>query len=256
MLPFLRPLAKRTPHWLLNLDPGAIEQGPGRWMDHLVKDALVYPGSGLDGSPVRQFNGVIHSYIFADYGIARQELVEQLRRPRTTGTGFAHHDLVALAEFDPAPLIRGAHPAFIHEPSAFARSGPPLGIWAVYQGNEGSRARFSFLFLGVEAIQALAALFPERAPRALLIQEHGFGGNCWGNFSDPVFGLAGRWGGPPEILILGPNHHLDAWRRSGRSLGTDLATESMHRNVREIIWSGRTGARGCRADETLVEPFA
>lgn len=215
-------------------------------MDHLVKDALVYPGSGLDGSPVRQFNGVIHSFIFADYGIGRQELLEQLRRPRATGTGFAHHDLVALAEFDPVPLVRDAHPAFIHEPSGFAQPGPPLGIWAVYQGNEGSRARFSFLFLGVEAIQALAALFPERAPRALLVQEHGFGGNCWGNFSEPVMGLAGRWGSPPEILILGPNHRLDDWRRSGRSLGTDLATESMHRNEREIIWSGHAGDRGGR----------
>lgn len=236
MLPSLTFLAHATPTWLMNLNPSDIQKGPGPWMKHLVEDALVYPGSGLDGSPVRQCTGAFHSFIFLDYGTRKAKVISELKRQRKTGTGFAHHHLVGLVEFDPTPFVANVDPCFIHQDSGDSQIEPPYGIWAVYESNgPGPTERFSFLFLGMEAIQALAALYPATAPRGLVVQEHGFGGNCWGNFSEQIMSLAEHWKGLPEILILGPNHHLGKWLGAAQTLGCDIATESMHQESREIV---------------------
>jgi hypothetical protein len=236
MLPILEHLAQATPNWLQNLQSSDIQGGPVPWMKHLVEDAMVYPGAGLDGSPVRQCNGVLHSFIFLDYGTPKTEVLAELTRQRKSGTGFAHHRLMDLVEFDPSPLVSQAAPEFTHEGENHHQSAPSYGIWAVFESTKsGPPERFSFLFLSTEAIQALAALFPSNAPRGLVVQEHGFGGNCWHSFSEEVLKMAHRWNGTPEILILGPNHNLSLWCGWGESLGTDVAVESMHQNVREVM---------------------
>ena len=237
MIPNLEHLAQATPNWLRNLTSDDIQGGPGPWMKHLVEDALVYPGAGLDGSPVRQCNGVLHSFIFLDYGTPKAEVLSELTRQRRNGTGFAHHRLVELVEFDPSPLVRCAAPEFMREGENHHHSASSYGIWAVFESTKpGPTERFSFLFMSTEAVQTLAALFPSKAHRGLVVQEHGFGGNCWHSFSEEVLKMSHRWNGMPEILILGPNHHLHLWGALGESLGTDVATESMHQNEREVIW--------------------
>jgi hypothetical protein len=206
-------------------------------MKHLVEDALVYPGSGLDGSPVRQCNGALHSFIYLDYGTPKAEVLSALTKQRKTGTGFAHHHLVGLVEFDPTNSIAKADRRFIHHRSKANGAETQFAIWAVYESiGPGPAERFSFLFLSAEAIQSLAALFPASAPRGLVVQEHGFSGNCWPNFSEPILRMSEKWQGHPEILILGPNHRLDQWRRNALSKGTDATTESMHRDTREVLW--------------------
>jgi len=233
----LKHLAHATPTWIANLSPTDIEHGPGPWMKHLVEDALVYPGSGLDGSPVRQCSGALHSFIYLDYGTPKAEVLAALTKQRKTGTGFAHHHLIGLVEFDPTHLVAKADREFISRRSKKNGAETSFAIWAVYESNGPSPAeRFSFLFLNTEAIQSLAALFPASAPRGLVVQEHGFSGNCWPNFSEPILSLSDKWSGYPEILILGPNHRFDQWRRNALSKGSDTATESMHRDTRELLW--------------------
>ena len=237
MLPELTFLACPTREWLKNLSPSDIQQGPKRWMKHITEVALVYPGSGNDSSPIRQTNGVFSSFIFVDYGTTKADVLAELTRQRKTGTGFAHHDLVSLVQFDPRPLMAGADPAFIHQAGNIHQTQVPFGIWAVYESNlPDSHERFSFLFLGVEAIQALAALFPNEAPHGLVVQEHGFGGNCWPSFSAPILKLAEHWSNFPEVLILGPNHHMAQWSKLSQQLCVDRAAESMHKETRELLW--------------------
>jgi hypothetical protein len=237
MLPELTFLAHATPTWLMNLNPSDIQKGPGPWMKHLVEDALVYPGSGLDGSPVRQCNGAVHSFVYLDYGTRKAQVVTEMKRQRKTGTGFAHHHLVGMTEFDPTPLMADANPAFIHPGENIHQTQAPYGIWAVYESiATGPIERFSFLFLGVEAIQALAALYPTTPPRGMVIQEHGFSGNVWSSFSEQVLSLSENWSGVPEILILGPNHRLDKWNRKAQLRCVDIATEAMHQEEREVLW--------------------
>lgn len=237
MLPEISFLANATSGWLMNLSPSDIQHGPNLWMKHITEVALIYPGSGLDGSPVRQCNGVFQSFIFTDYGTPKADVLAELTRQRRTGTGFAHHNLVGLVEFDPTPLVANADPAFIHQGENHHQTQSPFGIWAVYESNlPDSHERFSFLFLGVEAIQALAALFPSEAPHGLVVQEHGFSGNCWSTFSEPILKLAEHWNNFPEVLILGPNHRLDQWHEWAQFRCVDLATEAMHQEVREVLW--------------------
>jgi hypothetical protein len=210
-------------------------------MKHLVEDALVYPGAGLDGSPVRQCNGVVHSFIFLDYGTAKADVLAELTRQRKTGTGFAYHRLVEMVEFDPKPLLARASSEFVDRGNHLHQTEPSFGVWAVFESTTlGSTERFSFLFLSNEAIQGLATLFPVRPPRVLVVQEHGFGGNCFRSFSEEILKLAGRWNGTPEILILGPNHRMQEWHPLAESLGYDVAMESMHKNNREILQLSRT----------------
>ena len=237
MLPELAFLASPTPEWLISLSPSDIQKGPAQWIKRITEVALIYPGSGLDGSPVRQTNGVFHSFIFADYGTPKADVLAELTCQRKTGTGFAHHDLVGLVEFDPVPLVTTADPAFIHQDDSPLQTHEPFGIWAVYESNlPDSHERFSLLFLGVEAIQALAALFPTRAPHGLVVQEDGSGGNCWSSFSEPILKLAEHWNDFPEVLILGPNHHMDQWHEWAQLLVVDVATEARHQESRELMW--------------------
>ena len=237
MLPQLTFLSTQTPKWLMKLGPADIQKGPKRWMKDITEVSLFYPGSGLDGSPVRQTNGVFHSFVFSDYGTSKKDVLAELTRLRKTGTGFAHHDLVGLVEFDPTPFVANADPAFIHQAGNIHQDQAPFGIWAVYECNlPDSRQRFSFLFLGVEAIQALAALYPTEAPHGLVVQEHGFGGNCWPSFSAPILKLAEHWSNFPEVLILGPNHRLSKWHNWSQELCVDVAVEAMHKDVRELLW--------------------
>ncbi len=55
--------------------------------------------------------------------------------------------------------------------------------------------------------------------------------------------LAQYWDDVPEILILGPNHGLHEWAINGHYLGTDISTESMHKNEREVFVLGEKGQR-------------
>ncbi len=247
MIPALEPLAHPTPQWLRNLTSDDIRRGPGPWLKHLVEDALIYPGAGVDGSPVRQCNGVIHSFIFADYHVSKNEIIGELTQQRHTGTGFAHHHLLELVEFAAAPLVAKALPEFTYQGNNSFRSAATDGVWAIFESHgAGARERFSFLFMGTEGIQTLAALFPIRPPRALVLQEHGLGGNCWHSFGEKIEELSQRWHGTPEILILGPNSGLHPWRNRGHFLGTDVARESMHQNEREVYVLGDRAERQCQ----------
>ena len=237
MLPELTFLACPTREWLNHLSHSDIQKGPERWMKNITEVALVYPGSGLDGSPVRQTNGVFSSFIFVDYGTAKADVLAELTRQRKTGTGFRNYDLLGLVQFDPTPLVAGADPAFLRQTENLHQTEAPFGIWAVYESNlPDSHERLSFLFLGVEAIQALAALYPSEAPHGLVVVEHGFGGNCYPSHSEPILKLAEHWSNFPEVLILGPNHHLTQWHQWSQLLCVDVAVEAMHKEARELMW--------------------
>ncbi len=232
-LPFLEGYSTPTPVWLRRLTPACIEAGPEPWLDRIAGNALVYPGSGTDGSPVRALNGVVHSFVFMDYLTDPAEVLDEATRPRRVGTGFAHHRLVGLSRFDPTPILALA-PKDAHHPGA-SRWGlqAPWGLWAVYEdlrpGRKGER--FSFLFLGVEAHAAIAALHPRRPPLGVVCVEHGFGANCYGSHAEPLEARSRQWEAPPELLVTGDNWS-PPWHDRLQEIGVDRALESMHRSNR------------------------
>lgn len=236
MLPFLEPFAAPCPAWLRRLTPGQIAAGPLPFLDRLVDGALLYPGGDLDGSPVRQLNGVLHSFVFMDYGTAPEALEAEATKARRSGTGFAHHRLVGLTRFDPAPILARVPPELHHPDTARWARQAPWGLWGVWEDLRPERRgeRFSLLFLGAEAHACIAALYPEgsRPPAAVVVQEHGFGGNVRRSHAEPLEGWSARWTAPPELLITGENAwHLPWWERL-TELGSDRAPEAMHQNLR------------------------
>jgi len=268
MLRALEPWRTPTPHWLLSLTPADIACGPEPWWPLILENATVYPGSSTeDGSPVRQLVGVTHSFIFPDYGITPEQMLGELYQPCPTGVGFAHHTPVGWCFFDATALLAQAPAAFTIPQEAWPDAPRPRGVWAVFETQgPGPRERFSFLFLQADGVQTLAALFPERPPRALVVQEHGLGGmRHWSNYSSPLLELGKRWDDTPEFLILGPNHRLHPWCVWGHRLTRDYCGESWHHNLREVFHmhpkARRLAMRGLNfrrhpdAHRALPDPF-
>lgn len=224
----LRHLAQPTPAWLAGLTPDDIRAGPGVWRDALVESALVYPGSGADGSPIRQCTGIVHSFVYLDLSVSFDDFKRMLTKRRRDGQGFKGHSLVGLTEFDVAEFL-GAR-AYLAAPPA---DGPMFGLWAVYQNvQDGNAARFSLLILHVEAMIAIASLF-HKPPFAVVAQSHGFA--SVGEFTlDDSIEAAALCYPPPVLLIVGERHPLQDLVRHGRLLGEDVAVESVHKNLRRI----------------------
>ena len=70
----------KIPEWLKNLNPVMPPlQVP---MQELLNDSFYYPGSGLDGMPLRIFSGKIHSFVYAYYALTRERLVCEIHGDR------------------------------------------------------------------------------------------------------------------------------------------------------------------------------
>lgn len=233
MLDLLKSYRQPVPPWLRRITVEDVHRGPDRWMKHFLKDAIVYPGSGLDGSPLRQMAGVAHSFIYLDLSVGLAQIKQAFLAEGEDRSGLSSHGLLAMAEFDPAPFLAGGE---VQAPNAAAESRQSsYGIWAIFNRRDGM-GRFAFLALGGEALNAISALYPSTPPKGIVLQEHSFDANPWGEWSGPLNRYAHEhWDTPPEWLILGRDHGQFSHHR-GRyePLGQDLAIESMHGSWRVI----------------------
>ena len=205
-----------------------VQCGPGPWMKRFRDEAVVYPGSGLDMSPIRQMKGVAHAFLFVDFSVGIEKIKQAI-----LADGFSDNELLAMVEFDPLPYMALGN---VQAPQTTGDyQGQSYGIWAVFTRREGG-GRFAFMALGAEAIYALSALYPTTSPKGLVLQEHSFDRNPWGEWTGPLNRFAhDHWDTPPEWLILGRDHgSFRHHRGSYESLGEDRAFESMHGSWRVI----------------------
>lgn len=228
MLDFLKDYQQPVPSWLRRITVKDVKRGPGPWMKRLLAEAVVYPGSGLDISPIRQMDGVAHAFLFLDLWVG----IEQIKQT-ISAEGLSDHELLAMAEFDPSPYTALGNDQAPQTTGDDQRQS--YGIWAVFARREGG-GRFAFMALGTEAINALLALYPTTSPKGLVLQEHSFDRNPWGEWTGPLNRFAhDHWDTPPEWLILGRDHgSFRHHRGSYESLGEDRAFESMHGSWRVI----------------------
>jgi hypothetical protein len=201
-------------------------------MGRFLKEAIVYPGSGTDVSPMRQMEGIAHAFLFLDLSIRLDQIREVIRGRFKDQDGYPTCRLIAMAEFDPEPFLAGGT---IHSPQpSDDYHEHRFGIWAVLNRLDGG-GRVALMALGAEAMGAISALYPTTPPKGLVIQEHGFYCNPWGSWRNILSRYANEyWSTPPEWLILGDHSQFD--HRHGRyePLGEDLAVEAMHRDWRVI----------------------
>jgi hypothetical protein len=200
------------PDWLAAHAPG---RRPS--VDDVLRARVVfYPGSGYDGSPVRFFGSrnLAHTFIYADYGVGRagveRALVERSFR------GYQQLDRVELTAVDLRVHKVRYHlaPDDIDRQSRFVVNsmkprGAPFGFIEVLErtaaaGDAHGPARLAILFLYADGHAAYDGLFCQDwsiPPYAVVIQDHGFGGNYSSFGADGLMHrIATRTGRLPRYL--------------------------------------------------------
>jgi hypothetical protein len=180
---YLKQCAQPVPSWLM-----AFRQGdPFPRADFFAANAY-YPGHGDDGHAVKVFGSahIVHCFVYADKGMSRAEVQrslgdrgflgyhtlhqQDLREEDLTPNGWRPH--IPPGEFDPERML---------PESRFM----PYGLFVVLQRDDDKDdshgpERLAILFLGADGHATYDALFCQaggNAPLAVLIQDHGFGGD-------------------------------------------------------------------------------
>jgi hypothetical protein len=211
------------PSWLTALDlprPEALEQVAFP-LKAVLEHSLYYPASGFDGRPVQFLAGLVHSFIYVDYGVGQDRLHEALEE-----NGFSGYRILGRKRLSQADLVpQGWTPTV---PSRFRENvlrgqgtvrsfaQAPFAEWLIFGreagfGQEHGPDRFSLVYLGADGVATYQALYHTNrvAPLAVAIIQPGtgFGGN-YTDFKKPegffAWTVLRAGSGPvPEYLVCG-----------------------------------------------------
>ena len=188
-LQILHPDAEPVPDWLAAYHSGA----PFPREAFFASRILYYPGSATDGHPISVFGKAhaVHCFVYADSGFSKAELERQLTNPadHEHPMGYSLLSLVDVAERELTP--RGWTPHATLTPDSdrhFATTRPPEGPFAIFavlernpdRNDDHGPTRLAILHIGGDGYATFDALFCQknsRLPYAILLQDHGFGGN-------------------------------------------------------------------------------
>ncbi len=235
----LLPTTADLPRWLRDWSHGR----PIRAEDFFASRVVFYPGSGTDGQPVKFFGSrhAAHCFVFADYGISRDHVLGELKDGGHPFAGYGSTGRVDLKERDLTPngWVPHIQPEVAQRAPA-ASDGPYAFIEVLERRPDFDDAhgpkRLAILFLCADGVAAFDALFCQattQAAFAIVLQDHGWGGN-WTRF--------GRGGGleqvaaatqrRPEFLLVAKN--TDVW--AGYSVIEEAVANGggMHRFERQL----------------------
>ena len=154
------------PDWLKNHTSGSLV----RIRDIGDSRIVYYPGSHIDGNPIRLFNTAhgAHLFIYVDYGYSRETLDEMISQAPLKGYHLHHEQAVSKFELFPHTLI----PHTTREEMAFAASGCDMSIapkkafafLQIYERDEGYSEeygawRFALIYIAADANVTYDALF-------------------------------------------------------------------------------------------------
>lgn len=182
---FLGALSEPLPNWLKTY-----RLGNRITLDDFFDSRTVYyPGSGHDGQPVALFgsSGAAHCFVFADYGVSQAEITVDLQSRSNSFRGYKSLVRIHLSQDDLTPNGWAAH-IQQHEITnkCFVQGFvTPFGFLEILErfknlDDTHGPERLAVLFLGADGIATYDAIFCQGAhkpPFAVVIQEHGFGGN-------------------------------------------------------------------------------
>jgi len=232
---------EHLPRWLLDWVPErSIEMA-----DFFASRVVFYPGSGTDGQPVKYFGSLhaAHCFVFADYGLTRDQLIRELgEMGGHPFAGYGSAGRVEIPEHDLTPNGWTPHIQPQNAPRGPRALGGPYAFVEVLERRPGlddahGPQRLAILFLCADGVAAYDALFCQaegRAPFAVVIQDHGFGGN-WTRFGrdGSLEALALQTGRSPEFLLVADN--TDAWSKYSAIDGTVVGGGGMH-GYRRQLW--------------------
>ena len=216
---YLRASTEQMPRWLFEYGPGS--RFPTR--DFFRSRVVYYPGSGFDGQPVKLFGSShsAHSFVYVDFGLTRELVEVELANPSTGLAGYRPSGSWPVAGRD---LFSGwTDPHFDRDRARDTRilkaSDEKCGFLQVLDrlpdlGDEHVPTRLAILFLFVDGITAYDAIFCQvhdrQPPFAVLLQDHGFGGN-YDRFGHDglLHQIVERSGVTPEYLLVASG--TDCW---------------------------------------------
>lgn len=223
--------SERLPDWLASYQPG--EPFPRRAF--FASRIVYYPGSRTDGHPLRVFGRSCsaHCFVYADKSaevcdVARKELTDEADRGHPAGYRLIHMTDLTSEEVLPRDWV-----SHFDVPGADKTiSSRPFACWAVLERMESVSVfhgadRLSILHVFHDAYHTFDALFCQRGrrlPYAVLLHDHGYGGN-WGGYrfgaaESPLWQLVRAKGGQlPKWLLVAEN--TDGWPGYVRVSGPD-----------------------------------
>lgn len=220
---YLQRHREPCPDWLTNFKKG----DTFKRQDFFGSRMVYYPGSGSDGHAVRLFGSAHSAHCFVqvddlfEQNQVKAELDGKCARQNTGSRPFrGYHNLarVSLSENDLAPTGWVQH---VHnlERARFSDGFKPYAFLEIMErdddfGDDHGVHRLAILFLGADGIASYDALFCQEngvpPPLAMLIQEHGFGGNYdkfgRGGLLERIAATCNVF---PQFLLVAENS--DAW---------------------------------------------
>jgi hypothetical protein len=232
-------MKENLPMWLHDWSPAAKVSID----DFFASRVVFYPGSGTDGQPV-QFFGLRHAahcFVYADYGITRDHVQKELGADGHPFAGYKSAGHEELLEHDLTP--NGWLP---HINPKAAPPGPvapvlPYAFVEILERRPGfddahGPQRLAILFLCADGVAAYDSLFCQvnaTAPYAVVLQDHGWGGN-WTTFGEGghLEKLASSTGRLPQFLLVAAN--TDVWGGYSAIDGATLGGGGMHAFERQL----------------------
>ena len=235
-----------VPQWLAQFEPG----GPFDAEAFFASRVVYYPGSGNDGHAVQVFAGShsAHCFVYADYVYPAKDIKNELN-----AHGFRGYSTLARIELtqsqlgslhwtkhitpDEFELAKQAvsRTGIAHQPSRF-------GFVEILErnrevGDEHGAHRIALLFLGADGHATFDALFCQdgkNAPFAILLQDHGFGGDY------SAFGVEGlmariaqRTERFPNLLLVARN--TNPWENYEAVSDLEPTYGGMHNESRQLF---------------------
>lgn len=175
---------KCIPEWLM---AALAEQDRHRTpfpLKEILQDALFYPACGFDAAPIKHLIGNFYSFVYADYGIADQDLETRIKTHGFKGYQLQLNMAVDVAtQLSPALVTLPSH----LDPNRFiVPLVKPYARWYVFKSNDTDKL-FSLLYLGMDGVASYQHLYVKNniCPRAIAVIRPGTGfGNNWTNFRD------------------------------------------------------------------------
>ena len=203
---------ERMPDWLNNHQKGAKVD----FSKILASRIVYYPGSALEGSPIRVFNTAhaAHVYIYVDYGFGKEEIERRLIED--IPAGYHIYDKQEVSDRDILPFTPQYHlteeeRAYVMERYREARvpTHNSFGFLTIYErddayGEEHGAKRFAVLFHCGDAIATYDVIFgnTKAMPYACILDNYGFDGSyegfCRGSLLEKI---ANRIHPLPRYLI-------------------------------------------------------
>lgn len=246
---YLRLHREPCPTWLAGFQPGNTLNP-----HHFFKSRVVYyPGSGSDGHAVKLFGSThsAHCFVYVDYQTTECQIKEQLdgHSDGYHGPFKGYHCLerLSLTEADWFPMGWARHAQGLNS-VGYSADFKPFAFLEVLErddnyGDDHGATRLAILFIGADGITTFDTLFCQGKdvlpPYAMLIQDHGFGGN-YDRFGQGglLEGIADQCKVHPDFLLMAEN--AAAWTTYSKISDVEGSVGGMHGTVRHLYKRNQT----------------